>query len=174
MIVFLKFMATWEVWGLISFVLTIFPSFVIIWYLWPRKKIHQNVYINATVDDGPNRKFSKIIRIHINNKSNYALYVKSLGFKFGGYISPNQDAAKDHSSGRYEVNFEGPNGGDLSEVDTLVRANQSTATWIAVDNSIVKSKLAEAIRLKQVGTLKLQYMLISDKPSKLFIININL
>ncbi|MGA3051773.1 MAG: hypothetical protein ABSE00_07645 [Chitinispirillaceae bacterium] len=163
---FMRFMANWEAWGVISFFLTIFPSLAILWYIWPRKKMHPNIYINAIADDSPDKTYSRVVRITINNMSNNVLYVESLGFKFGDTISPNPLAAKDHNSGIYEIKFETGNRGAPMVIDTLVRANHATATWIPVNNGIDKNVLANAVSQKKVGTLRLKYMFISDKPSK--------
>ncbi len=167
----LQFMAIWAVWDMISIVLLVFSSISIVWYLWPRKKI-KNVYIDVKAITTNDSTYKKIIVIEIKNLSNNAVYLESLGFKFDKVILPHPNGAKDHNTNIYEVKFEGRITGELSDIDTLVRAKQKVSTWIPVNDSTDMSVLSKAISNKQVGKLRLKFALISSKPTKLFRINI--
>ena len=70
---------------------------------------------------------------------------------------------KNASTGVYEVKFEGRNAGVLTEIDTLIRANQTISTRVPVDPTQNDQEVDTALAEQKVGTLKLRAQSISGR-----------
>jgi hypothetical protein len=150
---FFKFMADWGIWDVIQTALAIGGGFAILFYLFPRRSI-ENFYIDATRGAG-DPPYAKVIRIEMRNLTNEPLYVLSRGFRFGESIRASPLAAIDHYTQTCEVKFPGPQPGDLTEIDTLVRHGQPVSTWVPVDPNHADDIIDEALQNRRVGTLRL-------------------
>ena len=78
----------------------------------------------------------------------------SRGFRFGNVIHPSPLAAIDHFTQTCEVKFPGPQPGNLTEIDTLVRHGQPVSTWVPVDPNDADDTIDAALRNRSVGTLR--------------------
>jgi hypothetical protein len=159
--VFFRFMADWDIWGIVGLVISTIPSIFLIIYLFPRRRIN-NFYID-TKRDSINQGYPKVVRVTLTNHTNQPLYVLSEGFRFGTSIRPSPLGAKDAATGVYEIKFEGRIDNVLSEIDTLVRPNQLISTWIPVDPSHSDQEIDEALKKKEIGVLELKCLKLTDK-----------
>jgi hypothetical protein len=160
---FFKFMAEYGVWEIISLIVALFPSILVLIYLFPRKSV-KNLYVDNVTVEAPTEQFPKHVDIRLRNHTNTPLYVLSEGFKFGKAIRPFPGGAKDVATGLYEVKFEGRQRGILSEIDVLVRPNETVWTYMPVDPDHSKESIDEALRKRQLGTLNLKVKKISTRP----------
>ena len=149
---FFKFMAEWGIWDIFQTLVTIIAGVVALFYLFPRRSI-ENFYVDAT-KGAAEPPYSKIIRIEMRNLTNEPLYVLSRGFRFGNVIHASPLAAIDHATQTCEVKFPGP-GGNLTEIDTLVRHGQPISTWVPVDPNHADDIIDAALQNRSVGTLRL-------------------
>jgi hypothetical protein len=150
---FFKFMADWGIWDIIQTLIAIAGGIAVLFYLFPRRSI-ENFYINATRgSEAP--PYTKVIRIEMQNLTNEPLYVLSRGFRFGNVIHPSPLAAIDHATQTCEVKFPGPQPGNLTEIDTLVRHGQPVSTWVPVDPNHADDIIDAALQNRSVGTLRL-------------------
>jgi hypothetical protein len=154
-------MAEWGIWDIIGLVGAVIPSLMVIAYLLPRRAI-KNLYIDAK-RGSVNQTYSKVVSIEISNHTNEPLYVISEGFSFTGLLKPSQHGKKNASTDVYEVKFEGRQAGLLSEIDTIIRANQTISTWVPVDPSQTDQDIDSALAKKSVGTLKLRVQSVSGR-----------
>lgn len=167
---FFKFMAEWGVWDILGLLVAFVPSVLILAYLFPRRAI-DNFYIDTKVAT-VNQTYSKVVGVELRNHTNEPLYVLSHGFVFGPTIRPSPHGAKDHTTGVYEIKFEGRQPGILSEIDALVRPNQMITTWIPVHPDHSPESIAEALRDRRVGHLRLRVQRISTRPRPFVPLNI--
>lgn len=161
---FFQFMATWAVWDMVGLAIALVPTVALLIYLFPRRRI-ENFYIDTKIGS-INPTYPKVVEIELRNHTNDPVYVISQGFKFGDAIPPSLHGAKDAASGVYETKFEGRRQGVLSEIDTLVRPNQVVNTWIPVDPKVSNDAIAEALKTRSVGTLRLKCQRIASRPHR--------
>lgn len=147
-------MATWAIWDIVGLVITLFPVIFLIIYLFPRKQI-KNLYIDTKLSSA-NPPYNKVILIELRNHTNTPIYLLSEGFKFGSQIKPSPFGAKDVNTGTYEIKFEGRKEGSLTEIDTLIRPNQTISTWVPLDNTESDQDIEVAIKSKSIGILALK------------------
>jgi len=162
--VFFEFMATWGVWDIVGLVIALVPATAVLIYFFPRRRI-ENLYIDSKIGS-INPTYSKVVEIELRNHTNDPLYVISQGFKFGDAIPPSPHGAKDAASGVYETKFEGRQPRILTEIDTLVRPNQVVKTWIPVDPKVSDKALADGLKKRNVGTLRLKCQRITSRPHR--------
>jgi hypothetical protein len=167
---FFKFMNDWGIWDVIQIALVMVGGLVALFYLFPRRSI-ENFYINAIRDAG-HPPYTKVIRIEMRNLTNEPLYVLSRGFRFGDVIHASPLAAIDHYTQTCEVKFPGPNPGNLTEIDTLVRHGQPVSTWVPVDPNHADDIIDEALQNRRVGTLRLTCRRQSGRTSAVRTLNI--
>jgi hypothetical protein len=147
-------MATWAIWDIAGLFMTLFPVIFLIIYLFPRRQI-KNLYIDAVLNSA-NPPYNKVILIELRNHTNTPIYLLSEGFKFGSKIKPSPFGAKNANTGIYEIKFEGRKEGKLTEIDTLIRPNQTISTWIPLDDDEPNEKIKEAITSRSIGILMLK------------------
>ncbi len=158
---FFKFMAQWDIWGIIGILITAIPSVFLIAYLFPRRRI-KNFYID-TKRGVANQSYPKVVFARLTNHTNQPLYIISEGFEFGSSVRPSPNGAKDATTGVYEIKFEGRVDNILSEIDTLIRPNQIINTWIPVDPSHSDREIDEALDKREIGVLRLKCLKLTDK-----------
>lgn len=158
---FFKFMADWDIWGIVGILITIVPSIFLIGYLFPWRRIN-NLYIDVK-RGSINAGYPKVILVTLTNHTNQPLYIVSEGFRFGSFIRPSPNGAKDATTGVYEIKFEGRAVMILSEIDTLVRPNQIISTWIPVDPSHSDQEIDAALNKKVIGVLGLKCLKLLGK-----------
>ncbi|MBI4388319.1 MAG: hypothetical protein HY582_04690 [Candidatus Omnitrophica bacterium] len=151
---FVKFMADWGFWDIIGLLGAAIPSILLLWYIFPRKAIN-NLYVD-TRRGSVNTAYPKVIWVELRNHTNKSIYVFSEGFDFGTIISLAPNAAKDAATGRCEIKFEGRQPGILSDIDTIVRPNQTISTWVPVNPSHSDPEIDAALSQRQIGTLHLK------------------
>lgn len=151
---FFKFMADWGLWDIIGLFITLFPVIFLVIYLFPRKQI-KNLYIDTKLWSA-NPPYNKIILIELRNHTNTPIYLLSEGFKFGSRIRPSPSGAKDVNTGTYEIKFGGRVENELTEIDTIIRPNQTISTWVPIEDSEPSDKIEEAIASKSIGILTLK------------------
>jgi hypothetical protein len=163
-------MADWGIWDIIGLVGAIIPSAILVAYLFPRKAI-RNLYIDAK-RSWVNQTYPKVVAIEISNHTNEPLYIVSDGFTFTGSVKPSPHGKKNASTEGYEVKFEGRETGLLSEIDTLIRPNQTITTRVPVDPGQPDHDIDAAFAKQSVGTLRLRVQSISGRRNVLVRLNV--
>jgi hypothetical protein len=147
-------MADWGIWDIIGLLITLFPVIFLIIYLFPRKQI-KNLYIDTKLSSSK-PPYNKIILIELRNHTNTPIYLLSEGFKFGSKIKPSPFGGKNVNTDTYEIKFDGRVAGMLTEIDTLIRPNQTISTWVPINDNETDKNIEEALTSKSIGILKLR------------------
>ena len=161
---FFKFMADWGIWEMMNLLIALIPSALIIAYLFPRKAI-DNLYIDTKLGS-INSTYTKVILVELRNHTNEPIYLLSLGFSFGKKVLPSPNGAKDAATGVYEIKFEGRVPNTLTEIDTLIRPNQTINTWIPIDPNQNDAAVLSALQKTEVGVLRFKCQKISSRPHR--------
>jgi hypothetical protein len=113
------------------------------------------------------KTYPKVIMFEIRNHKNEPIYILSEGFKFGNAVLPSPGAAKNSSTGVYEVKFAGRQKDQLTEIDILVRPNQTIHTYVPVNPKQTNEEIDLALNDRKVGELKLKCKMISARRNAL-------
>ena len=160
--VFFQFMATWSIWSIIGVLISLVTAASILIYIFPRKAL-DNFYIDTKIGTTSNPIYSKVIVVKLTNHTNVPIYVLSLGFEFGSLVQPSKYGSKNAATGVYEIKFEGREKERLSEIDTLVRSNQTVTTWIPIEPGQSDDLLKTVLEERKVGYLKLKIQKVSSR-----------
>lgn len=169
---FLKFMVDWGIWDILALVISLFPAIWIFIYIFPRRQI-KNLYINTSLGSA-NPPYNKVVRFDITNHTNIPIYICSEGFIFGSKIKPSPSGSKDATTNTYEIKFEGRVTGIFTEIDTLIRPNQTVQTWIPIDNGETDQNINEALNTKSLGKLRLRALKIDKGRDNFVSLNIKI
>jgi hypothetical protein len=157
-------MSEWGIWDIIGLIGGLIPLILVFCYLFPRKSI-KNLYIDAKRD--LTQTYPKVIMFEMRNLTNETIYILSEGFKFGDAVLPSPDAAKNASTRVYEVKFAGRQKDQLTDIDILVRPNQTIHTYVPVNPKQTNEEIDVALNDRKVGKLKLKCQMISARRNAL-------
>lgn len=123
-----------------------------------------NFFVRMARDPSQSATYPLKVYVEIRNYTGRSVVITSPYFKYGE-LKPDPNARGDSPEAEYEVKFPNESGDLLSEVEFLLRHQETTATWIPLDSAHTDEEVSAAIKTSKVGELHCTCTWLQDKPN---------